>query len=317
MRGTFVTKMAIILLIHDVISENNVNNDKREMEKKESMCVYRKLAKWPAAFKSKKLFPGETDAKLDLDLAFSCGGNLIVNDKPDSWPCCSCGASCPDNLVDANCSCVAHTPAKADTKYPVVFAPSRMSLPSKMDRAQRFGGLLEYLEAMGGARVFNTTTATSRADTAEQCKSIAECADSFKKQILEILAIAGATKVNIIAHLEAGLYVRYAVTNLGLGPKVSSVTTINTPNRGSSLFDWELGEGVSKKSIISLLGIEEDYAMLLTRPYVVNIFNPNTPNFSGVYYQSYSSAVDLFWTGSTKNFFLKVDGGEIFEPRTL
>lgn len=298
------------MLIHTTASETSLNNDKRKLQKKESLCVYKKLAEWPASYQSKKLFLGETlYAKLHPDVAFSCGGNLIANDKPGRWPCCSCGASCPDNLVDADCSCVARDPAIANTKYPVVFAPSRISLPSAsaIDRINRFGGLLEYLEAMGGANVFSTTT-TLGVDTTDQCNTIADCAATFKTQVLQILANTGSVKVNIIAHLDAGLYVRYAITNLGLSSKISSVTTINTPHRGSALFEFELA-GVAEKSIASALGIEEEY--------VQNVFNPGTPNVSGLYYQSFSSMVDPFWTASTKEFLSQYTGENVERPDTV
>jgi hypothetical protein len=238
MRVSFLTKITVLLLIHVIASENSLSNDKHEMDEKVSLCVYTKHAEWPASYQSQKLSPRKADAKLRHDLAFICNDSLTVNDYPGNWPCCSCGAPCLDNLTDANCGCVPQG-TFANTKYPVVFAPSRMALPSVIDPTVRFGGLLEYLHAMGNASVYNTTT--------DQCESLPNCAANFKRQFLQILAITGKTKGNIIAHLEAGLYVRYAITNLGLASKVSSVTTINTPHRGTPLFDYEgMGKSIAQ-----------------------------------------------------------------------
>jgi triacylglycerol lipase len=55
------------------------------------------------------------------------------------------------------------------------------------------------------------------------------------------LADTGACKVNIIAHSQGGLDVRYMIGSLGYGDVVASVVTVSTPHRGTPLADIGLG----------------------------------------------------------------------------
>jgi len=57
------------------------------------------------------------------------------------------------------------------------------------------------------------------------------------ERIRQILAETGAEKVNIIAHSKGGLDSRYAISTLGMGDKVASLTTMSTPHRGSVTVD--------------------------------------------------------------------------------
>ena len=57
-------------------------------------------------------------------------------------------------------------------------------------------------------------------------------AGQLKERILQITTETGCEKVNIIAHSKGGLDARYAVSCLGAGPYVASLTTVNTPHRG-------------------------------------------------------------------------------------
>ncbi len=56
-------------------------------------------------------------------------------------------------------------------------------------------------------------------------------------RIEEILRETGAPKPNIIAHSKGGLDSRYAISVLGAGSKVASLTTISTPHHGSQTVD--------------------------------------------------------------------------------
>jgi triacylglycerol lipase len=49
------------------------------------------------------------------------------------------------------------------------------------------------------------------------------------------------THVNLIAHSMGGLDSRFAITSLGYGDRVASLTTISTPHRGSRMADMSLG----------------------------------------------------------------------------
>ena len=65
--------------------------------------------------------------------------------------------------------------------------------------------------------------------------SLMDSASELAKRIREVLEETGAEKVNIIAHSKGGLDARYAISCLGMGQYVASLTTINTPHRGSVL----------------------------------------------------------------------------------
>jgi len=70
--------------------------------------------------------------------------------------------------------------------------------------------------------------------------SVADSAAFLKKRIEQILAETGAEKINIIAHSKGGLDCRYAIAKLGIGDRVASLTTVNTPHRGCLFADYLL-----------------------------------------------------------------------------
>lgn len=57
------------------------------------------------------------------------------------------------------------------------------------------------------------------------------------ERINQIILETGAERVNIIAHSKGGLDCRYAISSLGMGDKVASLTTIATPHHGSKTMD--------------------------------------------------------------------------------
>ena len=74
----------------------------------------------------------------------------------------------------------------------------------------------------------------------QSADSVAGCAAELKAKIEEIVAKEKCGKVNIIAHSKGGLDSRYAISMLGAGDKVASLTTINTPHRGCQFADYLL-----------------------------------------------------------------------------
>ncbi|HPA70637.1 MAG TPA: alpha/beta hydrolase [Spirochaetota bacterium] len=124
-------------------------------------------------------------------------------------------------------------------------------------------------------------------------------ANQWRRQVLEILATSGASRVNVIGHSHGSIYTRYAMSNLGMGRYVASHTSIAGPHRGSSIAEVVLGviEGNIGEDILNglfsfLMGdTNPDTAQNLrdlSRSYMVNVFNPAVPNVGGVYYQSYA-----------------------------
>lgn len=57
------------------------------------------------------------------------------------------------------------------------------------------------------------------------------------KRIAQIVQETGCGKVNIIAHSKGGLDARYAISTLGMGKYVASLTTLSTPHNGSLTID--------------------------------------------------------------------------------
>lgn len=122
----------------------------------------------------------------------------------------------------------------------------------------------------------------------------------LKDKIKEILEETGCEKVNIIAHSKGGLDARYVISGLHMAPFVASLTTINTPHRGSRLVDFlkKLPDGVYRGvcRLIDLyfrrLGDKNPNAYVASRQLsaaYAREFNETCPDVEGVYYQSYAS----------------------------
>ncbi len=129
-------------------------------------------------------------------------------------------------------------------------------------------------------------------------------AKGWVKLIEELSESIPGGKVNIIAHSMGGLDIRYALSNLGIANRVASFTTVSTPHRGTSLaeltlktpdairdklgdfLDW-MGDRIYPHTKSDSVGS----AVQLTREYVTEVFNPQTPNIEDIPYYSYTSAV--------------------------
>jgi triacylglycerol lipase len=57
------------------------------------------------------------------------------------------------------------------------------------------------------------------------------------QQVDSVLRRTGAPKVHLVAHSMGGLDGRYAISRLGYGDRVASLTTVGTPHRGTPLAD--------------------------------------------------------------------------------
>ena len=129
-------------------------------------------------------------------------------------------------------------------------------------------------------------------------------ARNWTRIITELSQQHSIPKFNVIAHSMGGLDMRYALAHLGIGEKVASLTTIATPHKGTYLADFvcntpgALSERISEivdwfadnvyvKERNNAFGSVEQ----LTRRYVQEYFNPNTPNPAAIPIFSYSAAV--------------------------
>ncbi|KAJ5558062.1 hypothetical protein N7535_009552 [Penicillium sp. DV-2018c] len=104
--------------------------------------------------------------------------------------------------------------------------------------------------------------------------------------------------VNIIAHSMGGLDSRYMISRIRPDKyKVLSLTTIASPHQGSSVADYVLDQiGADRLPQIyyalNRLNIETGAFSQLTRKYMTETFNPNTPDVDDVRYFSYGAVVE-------------------------
>ena len=184
--------------------------------------------------------------------------------------------------------------AAQNTRYPVVLAHGMGASAEILGLVDYWWGIPAALER-AGVEVY--VTSVNGMDSTE-----AKAVD-FRNQVLEILAASGAAKVNIIGHSHGTLYSRYAITHLGLAPFVASHTSRAGPHQGSAMADLIM-YGIPG-SLHGLVGGALDlvYAWVfgdtnpdtlgngwsLTTDFMQNVFNPNTPNIGGIYYQSWAA----------------------------
>ncbi|MEW5735558.1 MAG: alpha/beta fold hydrolase [Thermodesulfobacteriota bacterium] len=181
-----------------------------------------------------------------------------------------------------------------NTKYPVVLAHGAGVSAKVFGIIDAWWGIEDALEDEG-ARVYITSVNGMDGTTAK--------AANWKRQVLQILAVSGSSKINVIGHSHGTIYTRYAISNLGLSGKVKSYTSLCGPHRGSSIANILVYNLPS--NLLSLVGgmIDQVYAIIfgdsnpntvqmgydLCTDYMKNVFNPATPNMTGIYYQSWAA----------------------------
>ncbi|TGL60734.1 esterase/lipase family protein [Leptospira sarikeiensis] len=160
-----------------------------------------------------------------------------------------------------------------------------------------WGGMDTYLQSQGATVYAPTKTAAQSNET----RGV-----ELNNKVLVYIAANGFSKVHIIGHSQGGLDSRYAISNLGLSSKVSTLTTLNTPHRGSPIADivtTVLPDWI-KPFVSSILGAvvqlvygggnQDALAALgsLTTSGTA-AFNNRTPNASAVKYYSYGSYITI------------------------
>ncbi|MBU2488112.1 MAG: alpha/beta fold hydrolase [Proteobacteria bacterium] len=179
------------------------------------------------------------------------------------------------------------------TKYPVVLAHGMGASAEILGIVDYWWGIEGALEGEG-ARVY--ITSVNGMDSTEN-----KAAD-WKRQVLNILAASRSAKVNVIGHSHGTIYTRCAITNMGLASKVASHTSLAGPHLGSSVADVIMympdklvGVGTNVLDFIYAFVFGDTNpdtytnVLQLTTGYMKNVFNPNTPNVSGIYYQSWAA----------------------------
>jgi triacylglycerol lipase len=185
---------------------------------------------------------------------------------------------------------------KCATKYPIVLSHGMGAEANILGIINYWGSIPSTLKS-NGANVYVTSVSAMA--------SHAYKAGEWATQVKQIMAVSGASKINVIGHSDGCIYTRYAISNMGMAPYVASHTSMGGPHRGSYVADWIMNLG-STTGLTSLLGdainwvysfVFNDYEDSIangiqeTRAYMINIYNPNTPNVASVYYQSYGGKI--------------------------
>jgi triacylglycerol lipase len=123
----------------------------------------------------------------------------------------------------------------------------------------------------------------------------------WNDRIKAVLAETGARKVHLIAHSMGGLDARHLITHLGGHAYVTSLTTVATPHRGSSiaqivvdqperLREWLAGmaDWVAASVLADSDSDIQRATSELTPRYLEEVFNPATPDHPNVRYASYA-----------------------------
>lgn len=114
---------------------------------------------------------------------------------------------------------------------------------------------------------------------------------------------AGGKSVNIVAHSMGGLDARYMISRMKPGNvRVRSLTTVASPHRGSAFADYVF-ERIGKDRLsdvykaLKKMNVETGAFSQLTTRYMVEEFNPKTPDREGVKYFSYGAmATPALWS---------------------
>ena len=184
-----------------------------------------------------------------------------------------------------------------DTRHPVILAHGTGGADKILGIVDYWWGISDALENEG-AEVFITRV--------DGMGGTEEKAEQFRDEFLKIQTMCPPeTKFNIIGHSHGALYTRFAISNLGLSPHVSSLTSIAGPHRGMVLADRIVKNFPNPLKSITGTTLDFLYAYFMgdsnpdsaknvydvTTLYMKYVFNPGTPNMGGVYYQSWAAKV--------------------------
>jgi triacylglycerol lipase len=124
--------------------------------------------------------------------------------------------------------CLAHSASAqgfTQTKYPIVLVHGLFGFDQILGNPYFF----QIVPALrdGGARVFTVQVAAANNNDVR--------GEQLLQQVRQILAVTGATKVNLIGHSQGGPTARYV---LGVRPDlVASLTTVGSPHTGTPVAD--------------------------------------------------------------------------------
>lgn len=112
------------------------------------------------------------------------------------------------------------------TKYPILLVHGMGFRDRK--RLSYWGRIPKALQDLGCEIYFGNQEGNG---------SIKDNAHQLKERVDEILNQTQSSKLNVIAHSKGGLDIRYMISELEMGDKIASVTTISTPHNGMKTMD--------------------------------------------------------------------------------
>jgi len=150
-------------------------------------------------------------------------------------------------------------------------------------------------------------------DTVPPVDSIAHRAAVLATQVDAFMAANQLDRVHVIAHSMGGLDTRFLISSLGYGSKIASLTTLETPHRGSPLADLALGIThsltVSQEDAIlaftkvlgpDVTGTQLQAALTDLAESTAPAFNDANPDDPAVAYFSYAGYSTLFGVSYSK-----------------
>ncbi|KAF1808332.1 alpha/beta-hydrolase [Eremomyces bilateralis CBS 781.70] len=181
-------------------------------------------------------------------------------------------------------------------KHPIVLAHGLLGFDELRLAGSFLPGIQYWRGIVNALRLQNIEVITTEVPSSGSIEARAE------KLAMRIAEKAGGKSVNIIAGLDS----RYMISNLKPeNVKVLSLTTIATPHRGSSFADYlheQLGPIHFKRlsRVLGQVGMESGAFSQLTQKYLIEEFNPKTPDRDDVRYFSYGASLEptvwsVFW----------------------
>ena len=144
-------------------------------------------------------------------------------------------------------------------------------------------------------------------DAVPPVESVAVRAAALAAQVDTFITSNQLDRVHLIAHSMGGLDARYLISTLGYAPKIRSLTTLQTPHRGSPLADIALGitHSLATSQQDAILAITEVLGPGVTADQLhralvdlaedtAPAFNAANPDAAGVAYYSYAGFSTLF-----------------------
>ena len=129
--------------------------------------------------------------------------------------------------------------------------------------------------------------------------SIEDNAAFLAQRIDEIIKETGAEKLNVFAHSKGGMEMRYAIAKFGVGEKIASLSTFQTPHNGSKTIDlvfrifpkWILRAGSAVFDLwMRVCGDKKPKTYLCIESFstaAARRFNEENKTPDGIYCQSY------------------------------